>query len=191
MSSKIKWHNHDDLDGLHARMGASQHSWVNYDDEKWADIIKNERAKEKGTELHMIASLLSKYPNDIILAPTTNTINMFVNDMRDYDMRSEQLLYFSNNCFGTADAISFDDNFLRIHDLKTGVGKVSMVQLIIYAALFCLEYGQDPEKMDVELRIYQNNDVAIYIPDSSEIREIMVKIVHDDKLVTRLLKEAR
>ena len=53
----------------------------------------------------------------------------------------EQALYYSDNCFGTADAISFKKNFLRIHDLKTGVTPGSMKQLLIYASMFCLEYN--------------------------------------------------
>ena len=49
-------------------------------------------------------------------------------------MTPEQILYYSDNCFGTADAILFRNNFLRIHDLKTGKIPAHMEQLEIYAS---------------------------------------------------------
>ena len=42
------------------------------------------------------------------------------------------VLYYSENCFGTADVISFNDDLLRIHDLKTGAVPARMEQLFIY-----------------------------------------------------------
>lgn len=100
-------------------------------------------------------------------------------------MTPEQPLYYSDNCFGTADSISFDNNFLRIHDLKTGATPASMSQLMIYAALFCLEYGKKPNEIDAELRIYQNDDIQILQPTDSQIESIMEKIVIFDRQLNR------
>nr|DAX34339.1 MAG TPA: Protein of unknown function (DUF2800) [Caudoviricetes sp.] len=104
---------------------------------------------------------------------------MFVNDAIRYSMTPEQVLYFSPHAFGTADAISFDpDNeLLRIHDLKTGLGPTKFEQLEIYAALFCLEYNISPT-INMHLRIYQNGEVRSHTPDTDDIRDIMRRIVH-------------
>lgn len=98
-------------------------------------------------------------------------------------MVPEQVLYFSENCFGTADSICFKNNFLRIHDLKTGTNPASMNQLLIYTALFCLEYDIRPKDINAELRIYQNDQIVVYEPTVSDIVPIMDKIVHFDKII--------
>ena len=79
------------------------------------------------------------------------TFNAYVNDAIGYGLDPEVVLYHSENAFGTADAIGFDEkkHLLRIHDLKTGVTRVNMVQLHIYAALFCLEYEKLPGEINV------------------------------------------
>ena len=100
-------------------------------------------------------------------------------------MDPEVVLYYSDNVFGTADAISFRNNMLRIHDLKTGTGPVHMEQLLVYAALFCLEYKHKPGEIKTELRIYQNNDIDILAPTAEDILPIMDKIVHFDKLINK------
>jgi hypothetical protein len=104
-------------------------------------------------------------------------------------MKSEQTLYYSPNAFGTADAISFRENLLRIHDLKTGVSPVSMRQLEIYAAYFCLEYKYRPEDIKIELRIYQTDEITVYVPDPKDIRMIMDKIVDFDKRIDSIRSE--
>jgi hypothetical protein len=109
---------------------------------------------------------------------------MFVNDAIGYKMKPEQGLYYSENCYGTADAISFNRNLLRIHDFKSGVTKADMRQLEIYAALFCLEYDVDPNTIDIELRIYQNNEVWVHNPD--DIEEVMAIIIRADKHISML-----
>ena len=98
-------------------------------------------------------------------------------------MKPEQPLYYSTYCFGTADAISFKDGLLRIHDLKTGVTKPHMEQLLTYAALFCLEYRYDPFDISTILRIYQNNEIEEYQPTGDEIRYFMDKVIHDTKVL--------
>ena len=87
----------------------------------------------------------------------------------------------------TADAISFNDGFLRIHDLKTGAVPAHMEQLYIYAALFCLEYGYHPKDIRMELRIYQNDEVWVENPTEEEIDPIIAKIKEFDPIITDIL----
>lgn len=113
------------------------------------------------------------------------TVKMFINDAIGYKMSSEVVLYYSDYFFGTADAISFRNNILRIHDLKTGEGKVKMEQLEIYVALFCLEYKIKPGEIEIELCIYQNGEVLCHKPSVEDILPIMDKIIHDHKLIEK------
>ena len=99
-------------------------------------------------------------------------------------MDAEKLLYYSPNCFGTADAISYHGDGLRIHDLKTGVTHGSVKQPLIYAAIFCLEYDKEPK--EIHLRLYQHEEILEYSPPYSEVFEIMMRIVEFDKLLTQL-----
>ena len=100
------------------------------------------------------------------------------------------MFYFILKDFsGTADAISFRNNFLRIHDLKTGTRPVHIEQLEIYAALFCLEYNVDPRKIDVELRLYQNNDKFILNPEPDDILDIMSKIKRFSSIIDDINNE--
>jgi hypothetical protein len=101
-------------------------------------------------------------------------------------MTPEQVLYYSDNCFGTADSISFKDELLRIHDLKTGETPAKMDQLRIYASLFCLEYGIKPGEIKIELRIYQSGEVIKEKPEPEDILPIMDKIERFDKILSRL-----
>ena len=98
-------------------------------------------------------------------------------------------MFYSERFFGTADAISFRNNLLRIHDLKTGKHPANMEQLEIYAALFCLEYKVKPSDIKMELRIYQNDEVIVHIPESEDIVKIMQKIVSLDKLLEKIDEE--
>lgn len=177
---------HSDLEGLHAFLGASKYHWINYDDKKIADSYKKYLSVLKGTELHEFASMCIRLNQK--LPQTTQTLNMFVNDAIGFKMTSEQVLFYSENCFGTADAISFRDNHLRIHDLKTGANPTHMEQLKIYAALFCLEYKYKPKDIDISLRIYQSDEIIEYEPTAEEIQSIINKIVSADKIITKLKK---
>lgn len=141
----------------------------------------------QGTKLHELASNLIKL--GVNLPKTETTLNMFVNDAIGFKMQSEQILAYSENAFGSADAICFRDNLLRIHDLKMGVTPTSMTQLKIYAAFFCLEYHVDPNAIDIELRIYQNNERIIEEPTKEDILYIMDKIVRYDLLLEKLKSE--
>ena len=178
---------HFNLEGKHALFGASNSSWLRYDDEKAAQVYFNMMAKQRGTKLHEWA----KQTIDLgIKQPRSKkTLYAYVNDAIGFKMSTEVVLYYSDRFFGTADAISFRDNFLRIHDLKTGKGPVHMEQLMIYAALFCLEYRVKPGEIDIELRIYQNNDILVCNPEADEILPIMDRIQRLDKILARIDEE--
>lgn len=183
----MNFNKHSDLIGLHAFLGASKYHWVNYDEEKISSAFAKHLATERGTRLHAVADELINL--GIRLPKTKQTLNMYVNDAIGFKMKTEQPLYYSENCFGTADAISFKKNFLRIHDYKSGATKASMMQLQIYAALFCLEYKYDPAEIEIELRIYQNDDLEIYIPLVEDIQIIMGKIITFDLLIEKIKME--
>ena len=178
---------HYNLKGRHATLSASKYHWINYTPEKMELIIRNEAAKALGTRMHEFAS--EAIEMGIKLPRTKKTLNMYINDAIGYRMTAEQVLFYSDRVFGTADAISFKGNLLRIHDLKTGVTPASVHQLEIYAALFCLEYGLKPGAIDMELRIYQNDEIVIHIPEVADIIHIMDRIVNYDKLIEQIQTE--
>lgn len=173
--------NHHNLEGLHAPFSPSQSSWLRYDDDKALEVFMNKQAAERGSKLHHWA----KQTIDLgIKQPRSKqTLYAYVNDAIGFQMDTEVVLYYSDYFFGTADAISFKNRFLRIHDLKTGKTPVHKEQLYIYAALFCLEYNVDPKEIKMELRIYQNDDIEIHEPAAEEILAIMGKIIHFNKLL--------
>lgn len=184
----MQFNDHFRLQGKHAFLSASKYSWIRYDDEKIYNTFFTALQAARGTRLHEFAKMAielgQKQPK------TSQTLNMFVNDALGLHMSPEQILYVSDNCFGTADAISFGPSaenrgrmLLRIHDLKTGTSKTNVNQLEIYAAMFCLEYGYSPFEIDMELRIYQNDERMIFIPDPEDIQNIMDKIIRFDQII--------
>lgn len=183
----MNFNNHSNLEGQHAFLGASNYHWINYDENKLAETYSKQLAVQRGTILHDFARqciiLGQKLPK------SQKTLNMYVNDAINYRMTPEQILYFSDNCFGTADAIMYRDNTLRIHDLKTGVTPAHMEQLEIYAALFCLEYKTKPSNIGIELRIYQNNEILYHTPTSDDIVPIMEKIITFDKIIQKIKEQ--
>lgn len=180
----MNWNVHSNLIGNHAFLGASKYHWINYDEQKLADSYNSFLATQKGTELHEFAATCIKLGQKLPKSP--KTLNAYVNDAVGYKMTPEQVLCYSENCFGTADAISFRDGKLRIHDLKTGAIPAHIEQLKIYAALFCLEYKKNPGKIDIELRIYQNDEVLVHNPSEEEIMIIMEKIVSFDQIIKNI-----
>ena len=64
-----------------------------------------------------------------------------------------------------------------------------MEQLEIYAALFCLEYKIKPADIDIELRIYQSDDIMIFTPTVEDIVPIMDKIITSDKIISKIKTE--
>ena len=176
---------HKNLEGLHAPFSPSQSSWLRYDDEKALEVYENRQAAEMGTKLHDWAKrtidLGIKQPR------SKKTIYAYVNDAIGYKMDTEVILFYSERFFGTADAISFRKMFLRIHDLKTGKHEAKMEQLLIYAALFCLEYKVKPTDLEgCELRIYQSDEVVYYNPTPEEIQQVINKIIHLDNFLSKI-----
>lgn len=183
----MNFNKHSNLEGQHAFLGASKYHWLNYSNDKIVDAYNSFIAAQKGTEIHELAARLIKLGQR--LPKSTKTLNQYVNDAIGFKMIPEQVLYYSDNCFGTADAISFRDKLLRIHDLKTGVTSAHIEQLRIYAALFCLEYHIKPSTIDFELRLYQSDSYTVENPDAEVILPIMDKIVAFDKIISKIKSE--
>ena len=186
----MQFNKHFNLEGLHAPFSASQSSWLRYDDDKAVEVYMNKKAAQVGTILHEWAAqtikLGTKQPR------STKTIYAYVNDAIGFKMEPEVVLYYSDHFFGTADAISFRKNKLRIHDLKTGSsGKIEshIEQLEVYAALFCLEYKVKPGEIEMELRVYKNDQVLVHEPTAEDILPIMDKIIHLNKILERIDEE--
>jgi len=175
---------HSRLEGQHAFLSASNYHWINYDEEKLIATFSKFQAKQRGTELHDLARRCIDL--GVKLPKSNKTLNLYVNDAIGFKMQTEQILYYSDNCFGTADTISFRKQFLRIHDYKSGEIPASMKQLMVYNALFCLEYHATPNDIETELRLYQSDEVLVHVPESEEIRNIMDKIIRFDKRIEQI-----
>ncbi len=202
---------HYDLRGKHAALSPSQPCWLRYSDEQLYQKYVSSYAQTMGTSLHELAetlighglklkksdelTVLSHLLNDGI---PRNVIDMehiygnfrnYVNDGVGYKLIPEQILYYSPYCYGTADAISFRNKFLRIHDLKTGTSPAKMEQLLVYAALFCLEYKIKPGEIEVELCIYQNDEIIHDEPTADDILPVMDCIIQHCRTMERIHEE--
>ena len=204
------FNSHSNLVGQHAFLGASKYHWLNYDDETLIQQYKRQYSTVIGTILHKLACdcirnhiKLSKSADRhlIVLELSRNNIPLeyidintiletlvpFVNDAIGFKMTPEQILYYSENCFGTADVISYRDGVLRIHDYKSGGIPAHMEQLVIYAALFCLEYKINPYDIkEIELRIYQNGEILYHKPAPEEVNNVVKRIVEAENIITNL-----
>jgi hypothetical protein len=169
---------HSDLEGKHAILSPSYYHWLNYDETKLEARYASLTAARRGTDLHALAHEAIRL--GVKLSRANKALSTYVNDAISYNMTCEQPLYYSDNCFGTADTLSFRRNKLRVHDLKTGVNRTSEKQLEIYAALFCLEYSVSPFDIDIELRIYKRDEILVYEPDPNTIALIEDRIVDFD-----------
>ena len=183
----MNWNNHLNLIGQHAFLGASQYHWINYDEAKIAERYSTALAQQRGTELHEFAATCIKLGQK--LPKSSKTLNMYVNDAIGYKMTPELVLYYSENCFGTTDAISFRNGLLRIHDLKTGVTPAHMEQLYIYTALFCLEYKIKPSDIEIETRLYQSDNIIVDNPTPEIIVPIIDKIITFDKVIRKIKEQ--
>lgn len=206
------FNDHSKLEGQHAFLGASTYHWLRWDDENLEKRYYGQFAQTIGTALHELAKDLIQ--NRIKLAKNDKKIIditlgklmiprgaydseeilidllPFVNDAIGFRMTPEVILYYSLSCFGTTDAIAFDEfnKILRIHDYKSGITPAKMDQLMIYAALFCLEYKKNPFDFATELRMYQNGEVITLIPEPTEIEGVMNLIVSKNKLILKYLE---
>lgn len=204
----MKFNDHHQLEGLHAFMGASKYAWLRYNDQNMIDTFRSAMMAQRGTELHQLAHDLNK--QRVALPKSHTTLNDFVNDGLRFRMSSEVVLFYSQNCFGTADLIGYDERrkMLRIFDLKTGLIEVKHFdQLKIYASLFCLEYGVKPFDISFDLRLYQNDQIKIATNlddkdihlgptadilediDPDEIAHVMDTIQHFDQIIEQLRTE--
>lgn len=178
---------HSEWENKHAVLSASKYHWLGYDDEKIATYVDNLGMARRGTLQHELAKrcivLRQKLPN------TSQTLCMYVNDCIGYRMEPEQVLFYSPWAFGTADAISFRDNILRIFDLKNGRTKASATQLLVYAAYFCLEYGVNPNDVEFDLRIYQSDEVFPIDVDPVEVLIVMERTKEVSAAITQRMEE--
>lgn len=172
---------HSELYGKHAFLSPSNYHWLNYSDQKLEARFIAAMAARRGSDLHALAHEAIRL--GVKLSRTNQSLSSYVNDAIGYKMECEQILYYSDNCFGTADTICFRRNKLRVHDLKTGVSPTSEHQLEVYAALFCLEYGINPFEIEIELRIYQRDEIRVFEPYAETIGNIMDKIVEFDQQI--------
>lgn len=190
----MRFNSHPELEGKHAFLSPSGYHWIRYDDDKIIDRLDTAMSAQHGTRLHQIAAELIAL--GINLPPLDLTLNMYVNDAIGFRMSPEVVLMATYNAFGTADALSFRKErdtdkrmTLRVHDLKNGVNVAKMDQLRIYAAFFCMEYQVNPNEIDIELRIYQNDGIQILNSDEdvnlgAEILRIMSHTEHADNIIT-------
>ena len=172
---------HSELEGRHAFLSPSTNAWVNYTPDKLELRYVAASAAKRGSDLHKLAHDCIRL--GVKLNRSNKALATYVNDAIGFKMSSEQPLFYSNNCFGTADAISFRRGKLRIHDLKTGLIQSKFRQLEVYAAIFCLEYSVSPFDIEIELRIYQNEDVRAHIPEPEAIQFVMDVIVEHDNQI--------
>ena len=203
------------LEGTHALFSASKGSWVN--DASEEQIIKryiSSYATAIGTSTHKFAKncidkkmKLSKGDKKLLLYHLLNdpeanipesvidldylfsNVRNYVNDAIAMNMNAEVLLVYSDLSYGTADTISCENNFLRIHDLKTGKSPVHIEQLLIYAAYFCFDRNINPSDLTgIELRIYQNSEIIYYEPTVDEIQNIMNKCIVCNNVINNFRK---
>lgn len=211
---------HSELEGRHAILSPSKPYWLNYDDDALMRSYISSFATDIGTLVHEYACdrIRFRMPIDIENEGSSNeakngllmhlmrngipfrvidldriffNLVPYINDGIGYKLSTEVKLKYSELCFGTADAIGVRRNQLRIHDLKTGTSPAHMDQLLVYAALFFLEYKRDyrPNTMKVELRIYQNQDILVHQPTTEEVKATMDEIIRKDKMLSRKTTE--
>lgn len=179
--SSSSFNSHSGLQGRHAFLSPSNYHWLNYDDQKLEARFAAHQGARRGTDLHSLAHEAIRL--GVKLSKSNRALATYVNDAIAFRMTCEQPLYYSDNCFGHADTISFRRNKLRIHDLKTGITATSVRQLEVYAALFCLEYQISPFEIEIELRIYQRDEVKVFQPEPEHIAWIMETIIDFDMKV--------
>lgn len=173
------------LEGTHAFLSPSSPHWLRYSDDKLIERLRSTEAAAKGTRHHEIAASLIADGFYLKETDETRNIAQYVNDAIDYGLSPEQFLFYSFNCYGTADAIGFDEveNFLRVHDLKTGFSKTTEEQLYVYSALFCHQYDFKPFGIRGELRIYQGGEIREYPIDNQRLSFTYDRIVAADQVI--------
>lgn len=202
---------HLELVGKHAPLSPSKYYWMADDEEGFFKRWVSSYMAQVGTILHDEARKRIEYgiktkksdKNNLIIAlleggiprGVVNDIDMdiclanfmnYTNDSIGFMMEPEVCLKYSEDCFGHADAVGYDENerILRINDMKTGSTPVHIEQLLGYAGLFCLEYKIDPRSLKgCELRIYQLGDIIFHTPGAEELNAIVQTIMRKDELI--------
>lgn len=201
----MQFNTHESLKGRHSVLSPSSYRWAAYDEEQTFRYFRSYYSSMIGDSAHAFAASLIKknikltkqdrkmlffylleagIPESALdINSLFPTVMSYVNDGIGFSMSPEQPLFYSYNCFGTADAISFENMVLRIHDLKTGSIPADMEQLMVYAALFCLEYYVRPEDIRTELRIYQDGRVVTFNPMPEDLYPIVEAIRQKDEMI--------
>lgn len=182
----MRFNKHLRLQGEHAFLSPSSYHWINYTPDRLAERWTTAQASAWGVYQHEYAQKEIRAGR---LSQHEGVLGMYINDCINERMETEQVLFYSENCFGTADAINFRYRKLKIFDLKSGLIVAKVHQLEVYAAIFCLEYDKDPFDMDIELRIYQDPEVSVFDADPEDIKLIMEKIVDFDRQIEQLKRE--
>lgn len=212
----MQWNKHLSFEGKHALLSPSKHSWINDSDEEFMQRLCNSYLATMGTLIHkecrdfifykrpmtknerryMEVRLMSQGIPEAVFEVVdfekifANVCN-YVKDAVSFRMDPEVVLFYSELCFGTSDAILYDEKkrILRVHDLKTGFTPAKMDQLYIYAALFFLEYSYvKMSDTKIELCIYQNNEVVIDEPGIDIILPIMETIKRFNNIAAKETK---
>lgn len=186
----MRFNRHSELEGRHAFMAPSSPAWLRYDDQKLERRFMEELAAQRGTREHEFAAQAIDLRHRMEDVP--KTLNMYVNDCIGWRMKPEVALFWSLFCFGRADALGFIESqmLLRISDLKTGKNPTTFDQLVVYAALFCLEYEfSKPWELQIELRIYQSNKIKLHVPDPDEVFHAMDRILTGTRLLETIRDE--
>ena len=206
----MNFNRHLNLEGKHAVLSPSKPSWLGKNEDELIQMYQNTYAQIVGTTLHEFAkkriewrmSLRKSDSDDAIfylldhglpyysfeIERVYNNLRTYVNDSIGYRMTPEVVIAPEQlvNCFGTADSISYKNGLLRINDLKTGIAKPNMDQLLAYAALFFLEYRDcKVEQSEIELRIYHGDEIIFDKPDPEEVKDVMEKILSADRTIEK------
>ena len=185
------------LIGQHAFLSPSNYHWLDYDEDKLRRVYYQKQLTSRGDKLHAFAQQAIELR--IKQADNGTTLSTYINDAIGFRMEPEIPLYYSDDCFGTTDAIGCreerwpDGKFmtLRISDLKTGLTPADMKQLLIYAGIFFFEYRSlfDVRTTRTVLRIYQNDAIEELIPETPEILMVMDRIKTQAQLIAYLREE--
>lgn len=173
------------LEGTHAFLGASTPSWHNYDEDKLVKRAHTAEAARRGTKQHELAKDLIEM--GIRLPDNGKTLNTYVNDCIGWRMTPEVLLFANEWAYGTTDAISFREGLLRLSDLKTGHNPAGFAQHESYAAFFCIWQDIKPVHIEMEFRIYQNDEVKMIEGDPDKVTHVISQI----NTFTPILREIR
>src|SRR5436190_13794133 len=95
----VRFNKHLRLKGEHAFLSPSNYHWINYTPNRLAERWTTAQASIYGTVMHAYAQDEIKAER---LSDHSGTVGMYINDAIRYRMVPEQVLFYSENCFGTA-----------------------------------------------------------------------------------------